>query len=157
MARERKGDIYIMKVLTKIRMPGMYDYMDQATKGSAGIDLRSTINTTIYPKQTVKIDTGISIWIQDPAYAGLILARSSTATKQHLAPANKVGLIDSDYQGPLIVALHNHGQTQQEIVFGERIAQLIIIPVFQFELDIVDSFAASTERGEGGFGSTGKH
>lgn len=146
-----------MKILTKVRVPGIYDFMSRATAGSAAIDLCATQNTTIWPRQTYKMDTGISIWIRDPGYAGFILARSGTAVKAGLAPANKVGLIDSDYQGPLIVALHNHGQQQYEVTFGERIAQLIIVPIAQFELQRVDSFAEATARGEGGFGSTGTH
>lgn len=126
------------------------------TLGSAGIDLRNMDHDkTLFPGTTHKIDTGLSIWIKDPNYAGFILARSSIATKNNLAPANKVGLIDSDYQGPLIVALHNHGSNAQRIKYGQRIAQLIIMPIATFDMVLVDEFSNVTERGEGGFGSTG--
>ena len=126
-----------------------------STPGSAGVDLCSTVTVYIQPKETILIDTGWKIWIKDPNYAGLIMARSSIAVKKGLAPANKVGLIDSDYQGPLKVALHNHSSTPELVNIGDRIAQLVIIPVVPFELSEVLTFESNTVRGNEGFGSTG--
>jgi len=108
----------------------------------------------IDPGQTVKIGTGIATEIPD-GYFGGIYARSGLATKQGLAPANKVGVVDADYRGELIVALHNHSNKIQTIHKGDKIAQLIIQPYLSFEIEEVDELS-ETERGEGGFGSTGK-
>ena len=146
-----------------------YGLPQRATDGSAGADLRAMLTSghpqvvgsnpmtlNIYPGQTIVIDTGIRIHIDDMKKCGLIFARSGLASKRGLAPANKVGLIDSDYQGPLKVALHNYTSHVQTVEQGERIAQLVIAPVVNFNLVEVDSFEDETERGEGGFGSTGE-
>lgn len=123
---------------------------------AAGADLYACLSetVTVEPGQTVFIPTGLSMALPD-GYVGLIYARSGLACKRNLAPANKVGVIDSDYRGEFIVALHNHGTTPQTIAHGERIAQLVIAPVVQgifSETDTLDE----TARGVGGFGSTGK-
>ena len=124
--------------------------------GAAAADLYACLETsvTIDPGQTVFIPTGLSMEI--PAgCAGLIYARSSMGAKRGLAPANKVGVIDSDYRGEFIVALHNHGLTPQTVEHGERIAQLVITPVFTPGFVEAESLS-DTSRGAGGFGSTGK-
>lgn len=122
---------------------------------AAGADLYACTDMpiTINPHQTVLVHTGVAMEI--PAgYAGLVYARSGIATKRNLAPANKVGVIDSDYRGEIMVALHNHGEEAQTIENGERIAQLVIAPFITAEFAEVDELC-ETERGEGGFGSTG--
>lgn len=123
---------------------------------AAGADLYACTDMpiTINPHQTVLVHTGIAMEI--PAgYAGLVYARSGIATKRNLAPANKVGVIDSDYRGEIMVALHNHGEEAQTIENAERIAQLVITPFVTAEFSEVDELC-ETERGEGGFGSTGR-
>ena len=111
-----------------------------------------TIN--IEPGATVKIGTGIAIELPNTTFGG-IYPRSGLATKQGLAPANKVGVIDSDYRGEVIVALHNHSCERQQISYGDRIAQLIVQPYLSVDLKVVDELG-STKRGDSGFGSTGK-
>lgn len=128
------------------------------TKGSeeaAGWDLylASSYDITMYPNETAKLDTGISIAIPK-GYFGAIFARSGLATKQGLRPANCVGVIDSDYRGPVIVALHNDTDTKQIIPAQSRIAQLVLIPYGTENINVVDELD-STVRGEDGFGSTG--
>ena len=122
---------------------------------AAGADLYACIeaDVTILPGRTVMIPTGLSMELPR-GYAGLIYARSGLACKRGLAPANKVGVIDSDYRGEFIVALHNHGDQPQIIRYGERIAQLVITPVFTPGF-MEASQLSDTRRGEGGFGSTG--
>lgn len=123
---------------------------------AAGADLYACTNepVTINPHETVLVHTGIAMEI--PAgYAGLIYARSGIASKRGLAPANKVGVVDSDYRGEIMVALHNHSEAAQTIESGERIAQLVIAPYVTAEFILSDELD-DTERGEGGFGSTGK-
>ena len=124
--------------------------------GAAGADLYACLEeaVTIAPGQTVFVPTGIAMEV--PAgCVGLIYARSGLACKRGLAPANKVGVIDSDYRGEILVALHNHGNTVQVVASGERIAQMVIAPVFTPEYTAVEELSDST-RGAGGFGSTGK-
>ena len=126
------------------------------SKYAAGADLYACLDqdVSIKPGESAFIPTGISMEI--PAgYAGLIYARSGMACKRGLAPANKVGVIDSDYRGELIVVLHNHGQQTQIVAHGERIAQLVIAPVFTPGFVEVEDLS-NTERSCGGFGSTGK-
>ena len=123
---------------------------------AAGADLYACEETevTILPGETKLIHTGIALEIPD-GLVGLIYARSGLATKRGLAPANKVGVIDSDYRGQVMVALHNHGKLPQTVCYGERVAQLLITPVFTpgfLEAEELDD----TQRGTGGFGSTGK-
>lgn len=130
-----------------------------ATGGAAGLDLRALVNEslTINPGETQLIPTGMAIHIADPGYAAMILPRSGLGHKHGIVLGNLVGLIDSDYQGQLFVSCWNRGENAFTIDVGDRIAQLIVVPVAQVELNIVDDFTDS-ERGTGGFGSTGvKH
>jgi dUTP pyrophosphatase len=120
---------------------------------AAGADLKAVKDYTIYPGETVKVGTGIAVEIPDN-YFGAIFARSGLATKKGLRPANCVGVVDSDYRGEIIVALHNDSDEKREIEAGERIAQLAIIPYLPVSYHYVDSLS-ETERGADGFGSTG--
>lgn len=125
------------------------------TPYAAGCDLYACLEEplTIEPHQTVKVPTGLAIELPE-GFAGLIYARSGLATKRHLAPANKVGVVDSDYRGEVIVALHNHSEIAQTIDKNERVAQLVIAPIYQAEFVEKDELS-ETVRGAGGFGSTG--
>lgn len=129
-----------------------------ATPGSAGLDLRACIDKaiTIEAGQTVLIPTGLAIHIGDPSYAAMILPRSGMGHKNGIVLGNLVGLIDSDYQGQLMVSTWNRGQSAFTLNPMERLAQLIIVPVLQVGFNVVEEFGDS-ERGVGGFGSTGKH
>lgn len=124
--------------------------------GSAGGDLYSAEekDVLVEPSQTVLIGTGLAVEIPD-GYVGLVYARSGLATKSGLAPANKVGVIDSDYRGEVKVALHNHSTETRVVAKGERIAQMVIAPYLKVEYEEVEDLS-DTARGEGGFGSTGK-
>ena len=128
-----------------------------STEGSAGLDLRACIEApqTLVPGATLLIPTGLAIYIEDPGYAAMILPRSGLGHKHGIVLGNLVGLIDSDYQGELMVSAWNRGNEAFTIEPGERIAQLIIVPVHQVAFDIVEEFAV-TERGDGGFGSSGR-
>jgi dUTP pyrophosphatase len=128
------------------------------TPGSAGLDLRACIDAaiTIKPGETVLIPTGLAIHIDNPGYAAMILPRSGMGHKHGIVLGNLVGLIDSDYQGQLMVSTWNRGQTEFVLQPMERLAQLVIVPVLQVGFNIVEEFGDS-QRGEGGFGSTGKH
>ena len=123
---------------------------------AAGADLYACLEAeiTIEPGKTVFVPTGLAMEVPK-GYAGLIYARSSLGTKRGLAPANKVGVIDSDYRGEVMVALHNHGMEAQTIAHGERIAQLLVTPVLAPSFELWDDLT-DTDRGAGGFGSTGK-
>ncbi len=129
-----------------------------ATPGSAGLDLRACLDAPLVlaPGQAQLIPTGIAIHIGDPGLAAMILPRSGLGHKHGIVLGNLVGLIDSDYQGPLMVSCWNRGSADFTIQPKERIAQLVIVPVVQAAFRRVDDFGAS-ERGAGGFGSTGKH
>ena len=129
-----------------------------ATTGSAGLDLRACVEgpLEIAPGQTVLIPTGMSIYIEDPGLAAMLLPRSGLGHKHGIVLGNLVGLIDSDYQGPLMVSCWNRGSEPFTVEPGERIAQMVLVPVVQTEFEIVEEFTA-TERGEGGFGSSGRH
>lgn len=129
-----------------------------ATSGSAGLDLRACINEaiTIKPGETTLIPTGIAVHLANPGYAAMILPRSGLGHKHGIVLGNLVGLIDSDYQGQLFVSCWNRSQEAFVMNPMERMAQLVIVPVVQASFSVVDEFNAS-ERGEGGFGSTGKH
>lgn len=129
-----------------------------ATPGSAGLDLRALLDEplAILPGETKLVRTGLAIHVADPRYAALILPRSGLGHKKGIVLGNLVGLIDSDYQGELMISCWNRGQETQTIEPFERLAQLIIVPVVQPELVEVESFEES-ERGTGGFGSTGRH
>ena len=129
-----------------------------ATEGSAGMDLRACIDEslTIKPGETHLIPTGMAIHIADPAFAATILPRSGLGHKHGIVLGNLVGLIDSDYQGQLFISCWNRGDTEFTIEEGDRIAQLVIIPVVQVMLNLVESFD-ETDRGAGGFGHSGKN
>lgn len=128
-----------------------------ASEGSAGLDLRACVeqNLTLQAGETTLIPTGICIHIADPGFAGLILPRSGLGHKHGIVLGNLVGLIDSDYQGQLFVSCWNRGNDSFDIEVGARVAQLVIVPVAQVSFNRVDSFD-STDRGSGGFGSTGQ-
>ena len=130
---------------------------EYATAGSAGLDLRAmlTEELQIEPGQTVLIPTGLAIYIEDNSVAAMILPRSGLGHKHSIVLGNLVGLIDSDYQGQLQVSCWNRGDSSFTIAPGDRIAQLVLVPVIQAQLDITDSFIES-ERAQGGFGHTGK-
>lgn len=147
------------KVAIKILDQRMKDFLPvYATPGSAGLDLRACIDDpiTIQPGQTVLIPTGLAIHLEDPNYAAMILPRSSLGHKNGIVLGNLVGLIDSDYQGQLMISTWNRGDKEFTLQAMERLAQLIIVPVKQVDFEVVEEFADS-ERGVGGFGSTGKH
>jgi dUTP pyrophosphatase len=128
-----------------------------ATDGSAGMDLRACLDAPVplAPGQTQLIPTGLAIHIDDPGLAAVILPRSGLGHKHGIVLGNLVGLIDSDYQGQLMVSMWNRGQTAFTIEPGERIAQLVVVPVVQVELEVVNDFAESS-RGAGGFGHSGR-
>lgn len=129
-----------------------------ATPGAAGLDLRACIDAamTLMPGQTVLVPSGIAIHLADPSLAAVVLPRSGLGHKHGIVLGNLVGLIDSDYQGQIFVSLWNRGDTEFVLQPLERIAQLVVVPVVQALLRRVDAFDAS-QRGEGGFGSTGSH
>lgn len=145
-----------MKIELKILHENCYP--EYATTGSAGVDLKAASlpnnGTTIYPGQQILINTGIALHIKDPGYAGMIIPRSGIG-KKGIVLGNLVGLIDSDYQGEIKVLLWNRGFDPVRIEHMDRIAQLVIVPVVQAQFEIVQEFEQS-ERGNGGFGSTGK-
>jgi dUTP pyrophosphatase len=148
-----------MKLDLKILDARMRDYLPAyATQGSAGLDLRACLDTALVlqPGDTALVPTGLAVHVGDPGYAALILPRSGLGHKHGIVLGNLVGLIDSDYQGQLMISTWNRGQTAFTLNPMERLAQLVIVPVVQAEFNIVDEFVAS-ERGAGGFGSTGKH
>lgn len=129
-----------------------------ATEGSAGMDLRALLDAPLVlePGQTTLIRTGLSIYIADPGLAAVILPRSGLGHKHGIVLGNLVGLIDSDYQGELMVSCWNRGSTAFTMQPGERLAQLVIVPVVRAEFELVSEFEAS-DRGAGGFGHTGRH
>ena len=129
-----------------------------ATDGSAGLDLRACLAEPVVlnPGETFLVPTGLSVFIEDQNLAGLILPRSGLGHKHGIVLGNLVGLIDSDYQGELMVSCWNRGKDSFTIQPGERIAQFVLVPVVQAEFEIVSEFAA-TQRGEGGFGHSGRH
>ncbi|MCQ4296076.1 dUTP diphosphatase [Pseudomonas stutzeri] len=131
---------------------------EYTTPGSAGLDLRAMLqnDTVLEPGQTLLIPTGLAIHIGDPGLAALILPRSGLGHKHGIVLGNLVGLIDSDYQGELMVSCWNRGQSAFTIAIGERIAQLMLVPVVQARFELVDSFDSS-DRGAGGFGHSGSH
>lgn len=128
-----------------------------ATEGSAGLDLRALLDApvTIAPGETILIRTGIAVHVADPGYCAMILPRSGMGHKRGIVLGNLVGLIDSDYQGELMISTWNRGREPQTIEPFERLAQLVIVPVVQAQFNVVESFRKDSDRGEGGFGSTG--
>lgn len=144
-----------VKVLDS-RIGSQYPLPAYATPGSAGMDLRAMLETTLIvkPGETVLIPTGISIHVADPGLAAVILPRSGLGHKHGIVLGNLVGLIDSDYQGPLMVSCWNRSQTPFTLEIGDRLAQLVFVPVVQAEFKLVDEFDNSS-RGEGGFGHSG--
>lgn len=149
------------KLQVKILDPKIGDQLPlpaYATEGSAGMDLRACIDSAIdlEPGQTELIPTGLAIHIEDPNLCAMILPRSGLGHKHGIVLGNLVGLIDSDYQGQLFVSCWNRGQTSFTINPGERIAQLVLVPVVQAAFEVVDEFSDS-DRGDGGFGSSGRH
>ncbi|OTG81094.1 dUTP diphosphatase [Acinetobacter sp. ANC 4648] len=146
-----------VKVLDK-RLGQEWPMPTYATTGSAGLDLRACVDAAIQiePGQTVLVKTGMAIYIEDSNFAGLILPRSGLGHKHGIVLGNLVGLIDSDYQGELMVSVWNRSQTTFNLEPGERLAQYVLVPVIQAEFDLVDEFKA-TERGAGGFGHTGQN
>lgn len=128
-----------------------------ASAGAAGLDLRACIDAQLVltPGESQLVPSGIAIHVGDPGYAAVILPRSGLGAKSGIVLGNLVGLIDSDYQGPLMVSLWNRGKAAFTIQPMDRIAQLVVVPVLQVEFEVVEEFAASA-RGTGGFGSTGK-
>ncbi|HRH05396.1 MAG TPA: dUTP diphosphatase [Burkholderiaceae bacterium] len=147
-----KIDVKIMDQRMATQLPAY------ATPGSAGLDLRACMDTavTLQPNAWQLIPTGIAIYLADPNYAALILPRSGLGHKHGIVLGNLVGLIDSDYQGQLMVSAWNRSDTAFTIEPMERIAQLVIVPVVQAQFNVVNDFAATSERGAGGYGSTGK-
>ena len=148
-----------MKIDVKILDERMRDQLPQyATPGSAGLDLRACLDApiTLGPNEWQLISTGIAIHLADPGFAAMILHRSGLGHKHGIVLGNLVGLIDSDYQGPLMVSAWNRSATAFVLNPMERLAQLVIVPVVQAQFNCVDDFNAPSERGEGGYGSTGR-
>jgi dUTP pyrophosphatase len=148
-----------MKLDIKILDARMRDFLPAyATTGSAGLDLRACLDEpiTIEPGQTILAPTGLAIHIADPGFAAMILPRSGLGHKHGVVLGNLVGLIDSDYQGQLMISTWNRGETAFTLNPMERLAQMVIVPVVQAQFNIVEDFEESA-RGAGGFGSTGKH
>ena len=148
-----------MNIDVKILDPRLADQLPTyATPGSAGLDLRACLSeaVTLQPNAWQLIPTGMAIHLADPGYAALILPRSGLGHKHGIVLGNLVGLIDSDYQGQLMVSAWNRSPTAFTIEPMERIAQLVVVPVVQAKFNVVNEFAAATERGVGGYGSTGK-
>ena len=146
-----------LKILDN-RLGDLFPLPDYATEGSAGMDLRAMLDAPLElaPGETELIPTGIAIHIADPALAAVILPRSGLGHKHGIVLGNLVGLIDSDYQGQLYVSCWNRGSSSFRIEIGERIAQLVLIPVVRAVFEKVDEFDDS-DRGAGGFGHSGRH
>ncbi|BCV43359.1 dUTP diphosphatase [Shewanella algae] len=144
-----------LKILDS-RIGSEFPLPSYATPGSAGMDLRAMLDTsiTIAPGETVLIPTGIAVHVADPSLAAVILPRSGLGHKNGIVLGNLVGLIDSDYQGPLMVSCWNRSQTPFTLEIGDRVAQLVFVPVVQAQFKLVDEFDTS-DRGEGGFGHSG--
>jgi len=146
-----------LKILDS-RIGNEFPLPDYATEGSAGMDLRACLDEAVElaAGETFLVPTGLSIYVADPNYAAMLLPRSGLGHKHGIVLGNLVGLIDSDYQGQLFVSCWNRGSESFTVQPGERIAQMVIVPVVQAEFELVEEFDDST-RGEGGFGHTGRH
>ena len=148
-----------MLIDVKILDPRMAEQLPAyATTGSAGLDLRACLDEplTLAPNAWQLVPTGLAVHLADPAYAAMLLPRSGLGHKHGIVLGNLVGLIDSDYQGQLMVSCWNRSPTAFTIEPLERIAQMVIVPVVQAQFRVVDDFAAASERGAGGYGSTGR-
>ena len=148
-----------MLIDVKIMDPRMAEQLPAyATPGSAGLDLRACLDAplTLAPNAWQLVPTGLAVHLADPAYAAMLLPRSGLGHKHGIVLGNLVGLIDSDYQGQLMVSCWNRSPTEFTIEPMERIAQMVIVPVVQAQFRVVDDFAAASERGAGGYGSTGR-
>ena len=148
-----------MLIDVKIMDPRMAEQLPAyATPGSAGLDLRACLDAplTLAPNAWQLVPTGLAVHLADPAYAAMLLPRSGLGHKHGIVLGNLVGLIDSDYQGQLMVSCWNRSPTAFTIEPMERIAQMVIVPVVQAQFRVVDDFAAASERGAGGYGSTGR-
>lgn len=148
-----------MKIDVKVIDPRMVDLLPAyATPGSAGLDLRACLDAplTLAANAWQLVPTGIAIYLHNPGFAAMILPRSGLGHKHGIVLGNLVGLIDSDYQGELMVSCWNRGQTAFNIAVGERIAQLVLVPVVQAHFELVTEFD-ETQRGAGGFGHSGSH
>ena len=149
-----------MNVDLKILDPRMAGHLPAyATPGSAGLDLRACLDApnVLQPNAWQLISTGLSVYLKDPGYAAMLLPRSGLGHKHGIVLGNLVGLIDSDYQGPLMVSCWNRSQEAFTIQPMERIAQMVIVPVIQATFNVVTEFEAPSLRGAGGYGSTGKN
>jgi deoxyuridine 5'-triphosphate nucleotidohydrolase len=146
-----------LKILDK-RLGDEFPLPHYATAGSAGVDMRACVDSPleIAPGETHLIPTGLAIHVEDAGLAAVLLPRSGLGHKHGIVLGNLVGLIDSDYQGQVFVSCWNRGSESFTVVPGERIAQLVIVPVVHADFEVVDEFVAS-DRGEGGFGHTGRH
>ncbi len=146
-----------LKILDK-RLGDEFPLPHYATAGSAGVDMRACVDgpLEIAPGETHLIPTGLAIHVEDTGLAAVLLPRSGLGHKHGIVLGNLVGLIDSDYQGQVFVSCWNRGSEPFTVVPGERIAQLVIVPVVHADFEVVDEFVAS-DRGEGGFGHTGRH
>lgn len=144
-----------VKVLDS-RLGSTFDLPQYATTGAAGLDLRAMLTEplTLLPGQCELIPTGLSIYIENPHYAGMILPRSGLGHKHGIVLGNSVGLIDADYQGPLMISCWNRSTQSHTVDVGTRIAQLVIVPIVQVQFEMVTDFQ-ETVRGQGGFGHTG--
>ena len=147
---KRKLEVKILDERIRGMLPGY------ATSGAAGLDLRACIEAplVLQPGDSQLVSSGMAIHLGDPGYAAIVLPRSGLGAKSGIVLGNLVGLIDSDYQGPLMISMWNRGRAPFTIQPLDRIAQLVVVPVVQVELQVVEDFAAS-RRGSGGFGSTG--
>lgn len=140
------------------RIGGEFPLPAYATEGAAGMDLRACLPapTVIHPGETTLVGSGVALFIRSPRYMALLAPRSGLGVKHGIVLANTIGVVDSDYQDEIRIALYNRGATAYTLQPGERVCQLIVVPVAQATLKIVEAFSVETPRGVGGFGSTGK-